>query len=221
MPLRVDAAPIVAFLATCETHEAPHVRTNALGYAGYKPQDVLRAPALIELFNHVDILGLVQSFLGFEPCLYSVNAWWSYSSEHRLWHQNQFHRDIDEAKFLCLFVYLTDVDEEAGPHQIIPDSLQDGVNGCGTEFDAMIEKAFEGRIQTICGPAGTVFLANTLALHRGLPPKSKPRLMAWARYGSGPNRNSADLEMEPIELPGRLPDTPRMRSVNRLLVKFP
>lgn len=220
LPQRVEAGPIVDFLATCPTHGGPHVRTDAHGYQGYKPEDVLRAPALLELFNHGHVLDLVEEFLGFAPCLYSVNAWWSLPGNHpKLWHSQLFHRDIDEARFLCLFVYLTDVrSHDDGPHQICPESLTDGVIGCGEAFDAMVEKAFD--VETILGRAGTIFLADTRALHRGLVPKSKPRLMAWARYGSGPNKNSADLEMEPISLPGRLEDTPRTRSVNRLLVKF-
>jgi hypothetical protein len=68
-----------------------------------------------------------------------------------------------------------------------------------------------------------MFLVNTLALNRGLVPSSTPRLMLWARYGLGPNTNSADLEQRPLcraQLATALPDTPRNRYVNRLLFEF-
>jgi hypothetical protein len=67
-----------------------------------------------------------------------------------------------------------------------------------------------------------MFLANTLALHRGLLPRS-PRLMIWARYGLGPNSNSADLEQGPLsrsQIVTSLADTPRNRYVNRLMFEF-
>ncbi len=68
-----------------------------------------------------------------------------------------------------------------------------------------------------------MFLVNTLAIHRGLTPTKKPRLMAWARYGMGPNTNSLDLEQGPLayrQIGSPLEDTPRNRYVNRLLFEF-
>lgn len=68
-----------------------------------------------------------------------------------------------------------------------------------------------------------MFLVNTLALHRGLVPVAAPRLMAWARFGFGPNTNSADMEQGPLVLgmaPSSLPATPRNRYVNRLLLRY-
>ena len=47
--------------------------------------------------------------------------------------------------------------------------------------------------------------------------------MLWARYGLGPNTNSADLEQGPLcrgQLVTDLPDTPRNRYINRLLFEF-
>jgi hypothetical protein len=54
-------------------------------------------------------------------------------------------------------------------------------------------------------------------------PKTKPRLIAWARYGMGPNTNSADIEQGPLasaQVRTSLKDTPRNRYVNRLLFEF-
>jgi hypothetical protein len=68
-----------------------------------------------------------------------------------------------------------------------------------------------------------MFLANTVALHRGLVPKKKARLILWARYGLGPNTNSVDNVQGPYaqsQLLNRLKDTPRNRYVNRLIIDF-
>ena len=93
----------------------------------------------------------------------------------------------------------------------------------GVEFSQRAEKELGASAESIVGPAGTMFLANTTALHRGLVPTSNRRLIAWARYGLAPNTNSIDNFQGPLArslLPLRLEDSPRLRRVNRLLVDF-
>ena len=63
-----------------------------------------------------------------------------------------------------------------------------------------------------------MFLVNTVALHRGLVPSRTSRFVVWARYGLGPNTNSADLERGPLGwrmMQTNIADTPRNRYVNR------
>lgn len=216
--------------------------------AGYTADQILRAPHLLEFFNSPAIVDFVQSALGCVPTLYSVNAWWSfpaYSPKHL--NNQYFHRDTDDWRFFTLFVYLTDVDNDSGPHQLIAgthtldgtrdliaqaknvdgevpiDAVDTFTNYFGAEFSDNCEKHFSDSIVDIVGPAGTTFIANTVAMHRGLLPKKTPRLVAWARYGLGPNTNSMDLEQGPLShhlVSARLDDTPRNRYINRLLLEF-
>ena len=75
----------------------------------------------------------------------------------------------------------------------------------------------------LTGPAGSTFLVNTPALHRGVVPTRTHRLLIWARYGLGPNTNSADLERGPLGIwlvRTKLQGTPRERYIKRLLVQF-
>ena len=75
----------------------------------------------------------------------------------------------------------------------------------------------------LTGPAGTMLLVNTLALHRGLMPENKPRLVLWARYGLGRTCISADQEHGPLArrmVGTKMAPTPRNRYVNRLMVDF-
>lgn len=218
-------------------------------FAGYTMDQLLRTPHLVDFLNQPAIIDFVQLALGCVPTLYSLNAWWSFPASSATGDGAQyFHRDNDDWRFITLFVYLTDVDKSSGPHQMIAGShTLDGLNGLlkraqakrpvsfdvvdsftsdhyfGSGFSASCESLFGDAIVDIVGPAGTMFMANTIAIHRGLTPREKPRLVLWARYGLGPNTNSVDLEQGPLarfQVKAELPDTPRNRYVNRLLFEF-
>jgi len=213
--------------------------------AGYTTDQVLRAPGLIDLMNDPRLIDLVECQLGCVPTLYSVNAWWSHpANKPELTYVQYFHRDTDDWRFVTLFIYLTDVGHDGGPHQVVPgshslegtrrlarkaswwprfDVEQSFVDDMGEEFSANCERLFKDEAVDLVGPAGSMFLVNTMALHRGVVPSRTARLVVWARYGLGPNTNSADLERGPLGMrmmQTGLADTPRNRYVNRLLFEF-
>ncbi|HTR84265.1 MAG TPA: hypothetical protein VMI56_07280 [Reyranella sp.] len=213
--------------------------------ACYRPEVVLRAPGLIDRFNDPSLLALIEDYLGCVPTLYSLNSWWSFPAARPSMPNVQFfHRDNDDWRFVVVFTYLTDVDGESGPHQIVAGShTVEGLRerapsswwkrssydveksftaAFGVEFSDEIERVFADSIRSIEGPAGTMFLANTLALHRGLVPRKRPRLLIWARYGLGANANSVDYHFAPVarwSVPTTIPDDARHRYVNRLLFR--
>ena len=214
------------------------LETVAAPFACYRPDQILTAPGLLDQFNSPKLLDLIEAYMGCVPTLYSVNAWWTLpAASPEMVNVQYLHRDDDDWRFVVLFIYLTDVDESSGPHQIIPGShsvaglqklackdpdatFQDSM---GVEFSQRAERELGGAAESIMGPAGTMFLANTTALHRGLVPTTNRRLIAWARYGLSPNTNSIDNFQGPLArslLPLRLEDSPRLRRVNRLLVDF-
>src|SRR5262249_29599120 len=111
----------------------------------------------------------------------------------------------------------------AGTRDVPFDALDSFTNYFGTAFSTNCERLFAGSVIDIAGKAGTIFTANTVAIHRGLVPTKAPRLIVWARMGLAPNPNSLDLEQAPRAFSGvasRLSDTPRTRYVNRLLFDF-
>jgi hypothetical protein len=214
-------------------------RSSAL--AEYSIEQILRAPHLLDYLNEPAIVDFAEHALGCVPTLYSIRAWWSFPSTSPTGlNQQYFHRDTDDWRFFSLFLHLTDVDGDSGPHQLVPGShTMSGmirlINGRGMdpmesftdyfrpEFSKSCEEMFGPDIATITGRAGTACVANTLTLHRGLVPRLRPRLMVWARYGLGPNTNSIDLQCGPLSrsrLLVKLVDTPRNRFVNRLLLSF-
>jgi len=254
-------ADIRAYFDANPVHKGPHVYSfdgqpkradlarRDFSMAGYRFDQVVRAPHLVDTFNDPKLIDLIEDYLGCVPTLYSLNAWWSFpSNQPELIHSQHFHRDIDDWRFVTLFLYLTDVDAVGGPHQVIEgsqtlegmerlvavartmgrnidkfDPAKSFVNTAGKEFSQDCERLFNESIFNATGPAGTMWLVNTKALHRGLVPRASPRLVVWARYGLGPSVNSADIEQGPIArrlIPTALTDTPRNRFVNRLLFDF-
>lgn len=214
-----DVSPMRQYFEAQPHHEGHHVFTENPWFHGYRADQVLRCPGLLDVFNAQTVLEPVHDFLECVPCLYSVNAWWSLPGADgpQVEHVQHWHRDTDDWRFVTLFLYLTDVDEESGPTQIMKTSHRSSLS------PETIPVGFSERtVETLTGPAGSLMLVNTTALHRGLVPK-KPRLVAWARYGLGPNTNSMDLEQGPIArhlIPTKIRDTPVSRAVNRLLIDF-
>ena len=83
--------------------------------AAYDLATVVACPWLMTAINRADILRLASAFLGCKPTLYAVGVRWSFPGSKSADVQ-AFHRDPDDWRFLKLFVYLTDVDGESGPH---------------------------------------------------------------------------------------------------------
>lgn len=212
-------------------------------YFSYRPETVIAAPHLLALANRPEIVDTVSDAMGCLPTLYSVNAWWSFPIRGEPWppHSQHFHRDNDDFRFFTLFVYLTDVDGEGdGPNQVIPGTQSEAGTRVLLDAQGVVdphtreqllkafpeppglgEKHLGSAAHSTLGPRGTTFIADTRALHRGLAPRDRPRLIFWARYGMGGNSNSSDTDLlaGPVAAAG-LEDTPRNRYVNRLLLRW-
>lgn len=214
-------------------------------FGSYLIEDIVLAPHVLELANRPDILALAESYLGCVPTLYSMNAWWSFpqgDEEERV--SQVFHRDLDDFKFIALFVYLTDVDEGNGPHQYIrgshrADIIRDYLVAAGPEgrdVDKILDALFAGagyqyrdmfaeylddRIETFVGPAGSAFITDTYGLHQGVPPTERPRLVCWIRYGLFENHTSREDKITPVPrtfVAGRIPADAKSAYINRLIV---
>lgn len=86
--------------------------------------------------------------------------------------QNYFHFDYAGWDSLNIFVYLSDMDSEASCHVIARGShrdirVRDILRGHLDDDEAL--QRFGNSIETITGPAGTLFFENTEAFHRRYP----------------------------------------------------
>ena len=157
----------------------PH---SHVGY--HRHEDVVRAPHLLALANRPDILALVERFFGCRPTISYMAAWWSYATGIAAQQAENFHRDVDDWRFVKLFVYLTDVDENSGPHIYVRKSASlarlTDIRRC---TDGEVAAAFPAEdIVTMTGDAGTGFLENTFGLHKGRPVAKGHRLIFQVVY---------------------------------------
>ena len=106
----------------------------------------------------------------------------------------RWHRDPEEQRLCKMFVYLTDVDETAGPFTYVRGSTRGGIYGSlfpqqrplGAYPDnAEVERAIDpSDIVTMTGKAGTVIFCDTSGLHKGGHATGKVRTMFTAFYTS-------------------------------------
>jgi hypothetical protein len=105
-----------------------------------------------------------------------------------------WHLDFDDKHLLKAFLYLNDVDEEAGPFEYVPGSQADGRYDSvwhwsplrtGRIPDEQVRQTVPADgIKTFTAPRGTLILCNTSGLHRGGFSTAKPRVLATATYCS-------------------------------------
>jgi hypothetical protein len=148
-------------------------------------QTVLSCPHALEIANNPKILAAMEAELGCKPTIGYMTAWWSVPTADGIaLHAENFHRDVDDVKFIKLFVYLTDVDLENGPHDFIRGSHADPrLPRIRRYTDKEMWDTFgNNALVRFTGKAGTAFLENTYGMHRGLHVRSGRRLMFQIIY---------------------------------------
>ena len=173
---------------------------------------VLACPHLAEIASDPLILDVVARHLGAPPIVIGYTAWWSFAGREAPRDAQLFHLDNADYAFCKLFVQLTDVDMDGGPHAFIPGSHDpdqvgflranwpEGEKAFNDWFFLTLRKTDEdarwrlGEPHYITGPAGTVFLANTRGIHKGLLPTQRDRLVCQVVYGVSPYMQGPLLE---------------------------
>lgn len=166
--------------------------------------------AISRLANDPGLLRIAATYLKSLPTFVGANLWWTFPVDaleaDRDKHAHVFHRDVDDFKFFKFFFYLTDVPPGEGAHVCVAGSHR---NPPKSKFadpwvlrrysDPEIENAYPAtQIMEICGKAGEGFAENTLCIHKGSTPRTKPRLLlqlqfALFDYGAMHDRRSKDL----------------------------
>ncbi|OJI08997.1 MAG: hypothetical protein COV08_02475 [Candidatus Vogelbacteria bacterium CG10_big_fil_rev_8_21_14_0_10_49_38] len=104
----------------------------------------------------------------------------------------RWHRDPEEKRILKMFIYLNDVDEEAGPFTYAKKTVygqeyghlfpQKPPEGSYPSEESVISTVPYELIESMIAPAGTVIFCDTSGLHFGGRAKSKSRFMFTASY---------------------------------------
>jgi hypothetical protein len=188
-----------------ESTDGPRLRYDAASPVAVRydvPEgDLLASEVVQELLADRSILRVAQAYLGSAPVQDLVAMWWTAASTTSSSPAaQQFHFDLDRLRFLKLFVYLTDVGPDTGPHvyvrgshRFLPAELR-----ADRRFgdDEVLRHYGHDRVASVTGPRGTMFLADTRGLHKGTPVIRGERLVFQLEYTSslfGAPAPTADL----------------------------
>jgi hypothetical protein len=161
-------------------------------HAYYRSDDLVALPLFLELANHPTILGSLETIFRAKPTITKIQAWWllhGFDAQANpdviyLTRPGEFHRDADDWMQFKLYVYLTDVDETAGPHACVKGShrwmLPSGERSL--QLHAPSYPTVEN-LQLFTGKAGFAWLENSYCLHRAIVAQSKHRLILTISYG--------------------------------------
>ena len=141
------------------------------------------------------VLDLANTYLGMWSKLEYVDLWYTPPTDEADRRSSQrWHRDFNDRLLLKAFLYLSDVDDEAGPLEYVPRSFPGGELGDlwpwypgydGYPPDAEFAERMNGkRVETFTAPRGTLIFCNTCGFHRGGFATARPRVLATWTYAS-------------------------------------
>jgi phytanoyl-CoA dioxygenase PhyH len=139
------------------------------------------------------LLDVVNSYRGLKTKLVDFDHWYTIpvGDEPERVASQQWHRDPWDRHIVKAFVYFSDVGEEAGPFEYIPEST-DGAKyghlwpwGKAESYpptDELERAVPESERMQATAPAGTIVLCDTGGFHRGGYARTKPRVLSVHTY---------------------------------------
>jgi hypothetical protein len=140
-----------------------------------KPQSIIKS-SLLKLIAEDDVFKHICSVYLDAPALaIDSTFWYSFPSQRPSSETAQFfHYDLDTVRWVKVFIYLTDVGVENGPHEYVagshkpenktPNTL---VRNYTRISDLDIDTYHKGNRKKITGPAGTIIFGDTRCFHKG------------------------------------------------------
>lgn len=138
----------------------------------HRQADLEENADLVSLIKDQSILEVIRQYLGCEPVYDMCAAWWSYPAKADSASAQLFHFDLDRIRWLKVFVYLTDVGPDNGPHMFVRGSHRTvgaRVRRDGRFSDEETSEMFpDHEVANLTGVAGTLFIEDTIGFHKGL-----------------------------------------------------
>jgi len=151
--------------------------------------DILRLASVQDLISDSTLLSIAQKFLDAKPILCQTNLWRSVNFNLKFSSNAQlFHRDFDHEKWIKVFIYLTDVSQETGPHCYVKGSQHKIINhDVKRERDPFINEHFpEEDVVYHCGKKGTIVFEDTRGYHKGTPVLEGSRIILQLEFALNP-----------------------------------
>ncbi|MRX11708.1 hypothetical protein GJ697_28155 [Pseudoduganella sp. FT25W] len=180
-------------LLTDRDHERPGFtlaqRTDDVRVADYHLRDVIACPHILALANSPPLLGLAARYMECKPTISALGLRWSFPVPGDDSALQAFHRDSEDWRYLKVLVYLTDVDDGAGPHVYLHGShLTQAPMRLRFYSDSEIAGAHSAEmLLTAIGTRGFCFAVDTAGIHKGAAPALQPRLMLQIQYSLLPS----------------------------------
>lgn len=196
------------------TYSSEEIPKNA-HVSSYLERDLLQCPHLLEVANNPLVLNVISKVMRCKPTLSNIKVWKSYPGFDTAKDSENFHRDVDSFQFLKLFIYLTDVDEGAGPHVYVKNSHKSEHFLRISRFtDEEIYKQYGDNVLKITGAEGSSIIENTFGIHKGQVAEKKGRLMFQAQYSLLP---VGVYKYAPVKRTLQVPSSDKY--INRLFIK--
>jgi len=140
------------------------------------------------------LLGIVNAYRGALTKLVDFDQWYTLpvGDGGERTDSQQWHRDPEDQHVVKVFLYFSDVDEEAGPFEYVPSSAAGGKYGdlwpWGKDSPRYppaeeLERAIPASERlSATGPRGTLVICDTSGFHRGGYARSKPRVLSTHTY---------------------------------------
>jgi Phytanoyl-CoA dioxygenase (PhyH) len=177
-------------------------------YLGGKETPIFELDSLwLRLGVSERLLDVVNAYRGEPVHLIDFDNWYTIpdpTAETRVKSQ-QWHRDPWDEHITKVFVYFSDVDEDAGPFEYVPQSAPgerygdlwpwqaEGVYPPQEEFEAAIPSS---EWMTATGAAGTVIICDTSGFHRGGWARVRPRVLSTHTYVGSTSAKRPRFEFE-------------------------
>jgi hypothetical protein len=177
-----------------EDHEAAERKFGRSILSGHHFERVLDCKAVVAVQQDPLLLEVARHYLGGEARLITTRTWWSFptkaASDTDLSRASfKYHFDLDDWRMLKFFFYLSDVDENAGPHVYVRGSHQRRrlkhqlTMLVGHPAEEVLDYYGADSAMTLTGRAGTGFVEDPFGFHMGTLAKQTPRLMMEVGFG--------------------------------------
>lgn len=140
------------------------------------------------------ILSIAQEYLECQPIADVLNMWWhtNYHKQPDAQAAQFFHFDMDRIKWLKVFIYLTDVGPENGPHSFIRGSHRSGgiplrllLRGYERLTDKDVNDSYAASDHMeFSAPRGSIIIEDTRGLHKGAHVRGGARLVLQLQFSN-------------------------------------
>jgi hypothetical protein len=166
-------------------------KPNSIVYDA-KLEELINCKAVQKLLCDPSLLRLAELYLGAPPIIDYPAMWWltSYSKIPDEEAAQMFHFDLERIRWIKIFIYLTDVNEENGPHVFIEGTHKSGVipwsllkKGYVRLSDDLVKAEMPHfKWKEFIADKGTIFAEDTIGLHKGGSVKSGSRLLLQFQF---------------------------------------